>query len=188
MTALGEKLISHNLAMPRMDSPLYMAMLEFKKKGGGYDRARMILDRAYGRGLTNDDAENSAPLSERTASSISIASSPQASGMGHSVHAHPRHSRPAVPARTPLNLTGDVALGVRNVLAQSVFDRVKTNDGRAWGDVGAHELDGMSRDGAFAMALKNKIGTLSNAQRFMTVRELITVDKFEQARNEAHGS
>jgi hypothetical protein len=188
MSALGEKLMNHSLAMPKTESPLFLAALDFFKKSGGRARAHEIIDRAYERVKPNDDAGISIDVSDKDQPDYFPASSPQANGSGQSISARPRHLGHATPVRTPLDLTGAIAYGMKKVLAQSVFDRIKTSDGRAWGNVGAHELDGMARDGAFAKALKNKIGTLSNAQRFMTVRELISVDKFEQARNEANGS
>lgn len=189
MGALSEQLIKNNLAMPKMDSPLFMALLRFKKEGGGYDRARAILDRAYDRGKTNDDAEAYQGMRESARLPLPSASSPQANGSGPAQHAHPRLVIPVTPVRRPpLDFTSDFIRTAKNTIAQSVFDRIRTSDGRAWGDVGAHELDSMARDGTMANAIRVRIGVLSNSQRFMKVRELISPETFEQIRSETHGS
>lgn len=188
MTALAEQLIKNNLAMPKTDSPLYMAALEFFKKGGGRARAHDILDRAYERLNPNDDAKAILDVRESANVYLPYASSPKVDGSGQNVNAQSRLKSNAAPVRPPLNLTGDIALNAKTTLALSVFDRIKTSDGRAWGDVGAHELDGMARDGAMAKALKDRLGVLTNAQRFMKIRDIISHEKFEQARNDAHGS
>lgn len=65
------------------------------------------------------------------------------------------------------------------MVAKTVLDKIKTHDGRVWGDIGAHELDGMHRDGVMAQAIKNKIGVLTNSHRFKTVRELLKPHEFE---------
>lgn len=91
------------------------------------------------------------------------------------------------PQRAPIDF-GAASVVIKTKLAQSVLDRVKTSDGRAWGDVGAHELDGMERDGALAQAVKSHIGVLSNAQRFKTIRELMNAETFEAIRSQVHGA
>lgn len=58
-----------------------------------------------------------------------------------------------------------------------------TSDGKDWADVGAHELDGMDRDGALARALKDRIGVLSNSDRFKSLGELLTSKAFNEARD-----
>lgn len=54
----------------------------------------------------------------------------------------------------------------------------KTSDGRDWADVGAHELDGMARDGAVAQKIKDKLGVLTNEQRFKSIGELMSAERF----------
>lgn len=76
---------------------------------------------------------------------------------------------------------------VAKASARTVLDTHKASDGRAWGDIGAHELDGMDRDGAVARAVKGKLGPLSNEQRFKTLRELMTPALFDKAWAEARG-
>lgn len=186
MSSLDDQLIRHNLAMPKADSPLFMAALEFFRKGGGRARAHEIIDRAYARLNPNDDARTSGTLRESASLALSSASSPQANGSDLSASAQSRRGYLVPPVRP--NLYGTASLAAKNTLAQSVFDRARTADGRAWGDVGAHELNGMERDGALAKAIKSKLGVLSNQQRFMTIRELMRPESFEQARNDAHGS
>jgi hypothetical protein len=165
-----------------------MAMLEFKKRGGGYDRARIILDRVYGRGEKNDDAGSVEEVPDKGHAVYDPASSPKASGFDQSDRAQPGQMSVVKPVRPPIDLTGPIALGMKNVLAKSVFDRVKTSDGRSWGDVGAHELDGMSRDGVMAKAIKSHIGVLSPSQHNWAVRDLISSEVFEKIRSETNAS
>lgn len=56
----------------------------------------------------------------------------------------------------------------------------KTADNTDWADVGAHELDGMDRDGAMARAVKARIGVLTNEDRFRTVGDLMTAKQFNE--------
>lgn len=106
-----------------------------------------------------------------------------ASGAGQSSIDH--HSNNARPFREP-SAADRAAIGVvQRQIAISVFDRVKTSDGRAWGNVGAHELSGMSRDGAIAAAVESRLGVLTNEQRFLTLRELMRPDDFDAAVREA---
>lgn len=59
-----------------------------------------------------------------------------------------------------------------------------TADGTDWADVGAHELDGMDRDGALARAVKGKIGVLTNEDRFRKVGDLMTAKQFNEMAEE----
>lgn len=99
----------------------------------------------------------------------------------------PAPVREPKPQRAAIDF-GAASVAIKTKLAQSVLDRAKTSDGRAWGDVGAHELDGMSRDGALAKALKDHLGMLSNEQRFKKIRDLVNPETFEAIRSQAHGA
>lgn len=83
-----------------------------------------------------------------------------------------------VAIREPSPAFRRAAAGVAKAVAITVLDLTKTSDGRAWGDVGAHELDGMARDGAIARAVRARLGILTNEQRFKPLRELIRPDEF----------
>ena len=76
-------------------------------------------------------------------------------------------------------------LVARTVTAQTIFERCRTADGRTWASIGAHELDGMSRDGALARIVKARIGVLSSAHRFKTIPELMSAAAFEECRNKS---
>lgn len=92
------------------------------------------------------------------------------------------------PQRAPIDF-GAASVAVKTKLAWSVLNnKYKTSDGHAWGDIGAHELDGMSRDGVLAQAIKSHIGELSNSQRFKTVSELVNAETFEAIRREVYGA
>jgi hypothetical protein len=60
----------------------------------------------------------------------------------------------------------------------------KTADGTDWAQVGAHELDGMDRDGAMARAVKARIGVLTNEDRFRKIGDLMTAKQFEEVAND----
>lgn len=94
----------------------------------------------------------------------------------------PRMTLPA--AREPSPTSIAAVAKIKNAVAITVLDRAKTSDGRPWGDVGAHELDGMDRDGKLARAIKSRLGVLTNADRFKTMRELMTPKQFEECREE----
>jgi len=57
-----------------------------------------------------------------------------------------------------------------------------TSDGRDWAEVGAHELYGMDRDGALARVIKDRLGVLSNEQKFKPLGELMTPMVFNEVR------
>lgn len=90
--------------------------------------------------------------------------------------------------REPSKTSLDAVSRIKSIVAQTVLDRTKTSDGRAWGDVGAHELDGMERDGKLAKLIQSRIGVLTNADRFRKVRELITPKRFEECLSIAKGA
>jgi hypothetical protein len=89
-------------------------------------------------------------------------------------------SRPStfVGQREPSSSALAATLSVAKNMARTVLDTSKTSDGRPWGDVCAHELGGMERDGKFAAALRDKIGALNDKQRTLPIRELISPDGF----------
>lgn len=110
----------------------------------------------------------------------------KANGSGHGRVVS--HGQAARPVRQPVNLYGPESLAVKNAIAKALFDRVFTSDGRPWGDVGAHELDGYARDGKMATALRNHLGVLTNEQRMKPIRELISPKKFEQIWSETNAA
>lgn len=89
----------------------------------------------------------------------------------------------ARPVREPSEGQRSAMVAVAKAAAVTILDRVKTSDGRPWGNVGAHELDGMARDGALAKAIVGKLGVLTNAQRFMPLRDLMPPQHFEEVYN-----
>lgn len=62
--------------------------------------------------------------------------------------------------------------------ASVILFKHKTSDGRDWARVGAHELAGMDRDGVLARAIQNRLGSLSNSQRFMEIGDLMNSKTF----------
>jgi hypothetical protein len=138
----------------------------------------------------DDGAIRKMPLGH---SNVAPSSSPNRGGEGQTDAAHRGPNADAAPVRDPKPQRaaidfGTAAHAIKTKLAQTVLDRIKTSDGRAWGDVGAHELDGMSRDGALAQAIKDHIGMLSNTQRFKTIRELVKPETFDAIRSKVHGA
>jgi hypothetical protein len=77
----------------------------------------------------------------------------------------------------------------RRAVAQIVHKAVEairfkhfTSDGRDWATVGAHELNGMGRDGKLAGAIEARLGALSNIQKFKPLGELISRTIFNEVR------
>jgi len=197
--------------LPR-DAEFNIAIAKYLNSGGDFVGAQALLDAAKQmtvagrpssaslRGHSNGAGDSQPLEGDEAIRSVSqdlrkFASSPSinldrtgqredASSRCHAFIARP--DREQKPQRSPIDF-GATSVAIKTKLAEAVFER-RTSDGRAWGNVGAHELDGMSRDGALAKVLKDKIGVLSNSQRFMKVRELISPEKFEQAMVEAHGA
>lgn len=91
---------------------------------------------------------------------------------------------PQAPKRSPAERKAGVEKIITKAVQAIKFGHM-TSDGRDWASVGAHELDGMVRDGVLAQAIKNKLGVLSNSQRFKTIGELMNAESFERARGEA---
>lgn len=128
----------------RADMIFYSAAIAYLRDGGTVDGAAAVIARA---------AEKS---------------SSEGPGLLNIV-THHDHARPV---REPSPQERAASARIAVVAAHTALDRYRTSDGRAWGVVGVHELDGMSRDGAIASAVKSHLGALSNTQRFMTLRDL----------------
>ena len=91
-------------------------------------------------------------------------------------------SKSAVSPREHTAAQREANLKIRNasaVVAMTAFDRIKTSSGNRWGDVRAHELAGMRRDGTMAKALADYLGPLEGNRRFRLIRELMTAPQFE---------
>lgn len=60
---------------------------------------------------------------------------------------------------------------------------MKTSDGRAWGSVGWHELDGMDRDGSVARLIKSKVA--APMDRFATLDQVLSDKQFTEIYHES---
>ena len=91
----------------------------------------------------------------------------------------------ATPVRDPANTkrTYTVMKLVEGTIQKGLLDRHKTADGRLWGNVGFHELDGMDRDGVLAREIKRRVHRPT--KQFSTLREIMTNKQFEEAINAA---
>jgi hypothetical protein len=158
-----------------------MALLAFIRLGGSRARMCEIFDLAHARSGKNDDEGTEEALPQGRTGNVPSSSSNADGGTSNRVSKD--HTFRVPPSAPRLNLYGATSLIAKNAAAQSIFDKIKTSDGRAWGDVGAHELDGMERDGTFARAIKKHIGVLSNEQRFKPIRELLSPQVFERIRD-----
>ncbi len=160
---------------------LLQIVLEIQQLSGGGHRFRAPEEghhRSATPGQPNGGGGARQALSkDHTASAPS--SPPQANRPGHDAFDGQSRSPLPAPVREPSPGARAAAARVAQSIVITVFDRVKTSDGRPWGNVGAHELDGMTRDGAVANAVKEKLGPLSNRQRFQTLRQLMTPPEFE---------
>jgi hypothetical protein len=193
------------------DTEFSIAISKYLNAGGTIERARSLLDAAAERMpegdqtvfVRNDHTDRvhlRQPVEDargQTGNAVkglgSLASPSSSNRGGDGLVRHANHLDIAGPVREPKPQRAAIDFGAASVaiktkLAQSVLDRAKTSDGRSWGDVGAHELDGMSRDGALAKALKDHLGMLSNEQRFKKIRDLVNPETFEAIRSAAHGA
>lgn len=209
---LGDVLVSAGLSRAEME--FGAAVMKFLKSGGTTVRAHALIDataeRMSGRGRTNgvhtdllrvaptrqpvEDGEATVAQSLEDRIMDAPPSSFNRGGEGLRIRAGNGLLQTAIPVREPKPQRAPIDFGAASVaiktkLAQTVLDRVQTNDGRAWGDVKYYELDHMGRDGALAQALRNHIGVLTNNTQYcMPIRELVNAETFEAIRSKVHGA
>jgi hypothetical protein len=210
MSALAEAFFKAGLH-PR-DAAFDVALTKYINSGGTFAGARERIDaaeRMSGRGHEKDVvtglkalALTRQPVEDDGDIRIVPVGQPQAApsssfnrgGEGHREGAQSRQIAAALPVREPKPQRAPIDFGAASVaiktkLAQTVLDRVQTNDGRAWGDVKYYELDHMGRDGALAQALRNHIGVLTNNTQYcMPIRELVNAETFESIRSQVNGA
>ena len=85
--------------------------------------------------------------------------------------------------RAPDPERAQVISRVVSAAVAAVRFKALTSDGRDWAEVGAHELYGMARDGALASAIVDRLGVLTNEQRFKSLGELISPKVFNEVRS-----
>jgi hypothetical protein len=91
------------------------------------------------------------------------------------------NSRPlgALPVRDASTKRGLVSIkSVQPTIKQGLLEMKKTADGRAWGSVGWHELDGMDRDGAIARLVKQQVNPPRD--QFSPLRSFVSNKQFEE--------
>lgn len=168
------------------DTDLWLQLLRLAKTAGipgeGHDELGAQRITAQARNLNGDDGGQHARDTRHELASASPTPRDDASQSSFDTH-----SRTARAAREPSAADLAAAAHVGRAAALTVLDTRKTSTGQPWGDVGAHELDGMDRDGTIARAVKGKLGPLTNEQRFKTLRELMTPALFDKAWAEARG-
>jgi hypothetical protein len=86
------------------------------------------------------------------------------------------HVLPVRDANTKRGLTSIKA--VQPTIKQGLLELKKTTDGRAWGSVGWHELDGMDRDGAIARLVKQQVNPPRD--QFSPLRSFVSNKQFEE--------
>jgi hypothetical protein len=209
---LGDVMV--NAGFNRAEMEAGAAAMKFLESGGTEERwiavYRATAERMSGRGQIYGAGEGrllSAPTRQPVEdgganvrlpdSGLASSASPSSSnrgGEGRPPHAQVRQPLGALPVREPKPQRaaidfGAASLAIKTKLAQTVLDRVQTNDGRAWGDVKYYELDHMGRDGALAQALRNHIGVLTNNPQYcMPIRDLVNAETFEAIRSKVNGA
>ncbi|WP_146618614.1 hypothetical protein [Rhodoplanes elegans] len=83
------------------------------------------------------------------------------------------------PARDPSPTQLRAVDAVKGAAADAIWRVKKTSDGRAWGEIGYHELAGLARDGGIAKALIDHIGAVNDKQRFAPLPTLVSAGTFE---------
>jgi hypothetical protein len=176
MTSLGDALTRAGL-IPR-DYALGAATMQFRKLGGTKERAVEIMQLAFAAERMRGEGH----IADASDGHIGFARSrqPDHGGKDHTTVVRKDQSSGVLPVREPSALQRAAAVSVSKLITITVFDRYKTNSNRPWGDVGAHELESMGRDGTVARMIKDALGPLSNKQRFKTIRELMTPERFEE--------
>jgi hypothetical protein len=117
-------------------------------------------------------------------------SSSNRDGRGQPLGANNGHNTPAPPAREPTQAQRAAVSNIKDAsarLVMTIFDRHRTSSGEAWGDVRAHELHGMRRDGALAKAVIEYLGPLNSKERFSSIRELMGPSQFEEILTRVRG-
>lgn len=146
---------------------VYMVALKFVQAGGTRPDWISLFDQA--------DAK---VRSERKERAEAIVPTPDKANLSSPLPAPETTPKKAVPT-TPRGPTRSQIEGeIRAKL--SVLDTTKTSDGRAWGDVGYHELFALDRDGEIARRIHQKCGVVPEDKKFAQVRELIRADMFAE--------
>lgn len=167
----------------RRDAQLFMALQRFFDDGGSKARAKELVEIAAERmpseGRSTIAIDGQVVCADARQSNDSGEGRISVARNGQGPCALRGQSIPVPSVREPSAADVAAMRKVGAVSALSILDRVRTSDGRAWGSVGAHELDGMERDGAIAGLIKAKLGVLTNEQRFKQIRELMKPEEFE---------
>lgn len=86
---------------------------------------------------------------------------------------------PALPVRDADTKRGLKSISaIQSTIKQGLIELKKTTDGRPWGSVGWHELDGMDRDGAIARLVKQNVNPPRN--QFAMLRTFVSNKQFEE--------
>lgn len=110
---------------------------------------------------------------------------PDRGGEGHRRSAEIGQRRLALPVREPPKPARGIAsiASIQSVVKQSFMFNHKTSDGRAWGDVGWHELPGMKRDGAIARLIIERVA--APPDQFSKLNDILTDAQFMELHNVA---
>jgi hypothetical protein len=110
---------------------------------------------------------------------------PGRGGEGQTSFVTSDHSSRALPVREPSRTErglSSIKL-VQSTIQKGLLELRKTADGRAWGSIGWHELDGMDRDGAIARLIKSGVNPPKN--QHAELRSFLTNKQFEEICNAA---
>lgn len=89
------------------------------------------------------------------------------------------HTSNALPVRDADTKRGLKSISaIQSTIKQGLIELKKTTDGRPWGSVGWHELDGMDRDGAIARLVKRNVNPPRN--QFAMLRTFVSNKQFEE--------
>jgi len=190
MTSIANAL--QKVGFDKNEAQLHVDLARYLNNGGTHERLLVIVNELPDEGHEIDDRkvhiksafvrQTSLPSDGHSTDALTghpdfaNARQPNASEAGRPL---PVLKEPSPAQRTATRV---VSISASKTALKTALDTHKTSDGRAWGDVGVHELDGMERDGTMAKLLKDHIGQLSNRDRFKTVRELIKPDVFDRIR------
>jgi hypothetical protein len=125
------------------------------------------------------------PVEPQGQSAVALSSSSTPDREGHIRGANLGHLPAAQPVREPSRTErglSSIKL-VQSTIQKGLLELRKTSDGRSWGAVGWHELDGMDRDGAIARLIKSGVNPPKN--QHAELRSFLSNKQFEEICNAA---
>lgn len=176
--AIGDQMSAQGIR--KEDVEFDIAITKYLNAGGTIERAqerlRLAAEKMQASAAQRTPERGHSGLADAEHSGEANRTQPMPSGRLQSASPLPYpHSR----TRRDLTVIGKT----QDSIKKGYLILMKTSDGRAWGSVGWHELDGMDRDGSIARLIKSKVATPMD--RFATLNQVLSDKQFTEIYNEA---